>query len=218
MGFFQRVTRDSRPSGAAKGSINAVIMGRKTYDSILAKFRPLAGRLNVVISRTPVQELSQTIMEEIKQAKDAELEAIPTDGEDLLLRSASDAKVAPVLVCSSLQSALRAIDESGLDVSVGNKFIIGGTQTYNSFLETKEPIRILQTRVRKLNDEEYECDTFFPIKLEEGNELREVHQSELKSWLRKEDSEAMSLLQGDSDSVTDEKVGVELKVIGWERT
>ena len=37
-------------STAAKGKMNAVVMGRKTWDSIPPSFRPLAGRLNVVVS------------------------------------------------------------------------------------------------------------------------------------------------------------------------
>ena len=43
-------------SAAAPGQRNAVIMGRKTWDSVPARFRPLPGRLNVVISRR-AQEL-----------------------------------------------------------------------------------------------------------------------------------------------------------------
>lgn len=36
---------------APEGRRNAVIMGRRTYESIPAKFRPLPGRINVVLSR-----------------------------------------------------------------------------------------------------------------------------------------------------------------------
>lgn len=32
---------------------HVVVMGRKTWESLPAKFRPLPGRLNVVVSRTP---------------------------------------------------------------------------------------------------------------------------------------------------------------------
>lgn len=34
-----------------------VVMGRKTWDSIPDKFRPLPGRMNIVITREPKQEL-----------------------------------------------------------------------------------------------------------------------------------------------------------------
>ncbi|ORY00420.1 dihydrofolate reductase [Basidiobolus meristosporus CBS 931.73] len=49
MTFFKRVT-SFVPPNVAKAR-NAVIMGRKTWDSIPEKFRPLPGRLNVVLSR-----------------------------------------------------------------------------------------------------------------------------------------------------------------------
>ena len=32
---------------------NAVIMGRRTYESIPSKFRPLKNRLNIILSRNP---------------------------------------------------------------------------------------------------------------------------------------------------------------------
>lgn len=46
MKYFRDVT-----SHAPEGSTNAVIMGRRTWDSIPARFRPLPNRVNVVLSR-----------------------------------------------------------------------------------------------------------------------------------------------------------------------
>ena len=62
MAFFKRVTTcvpSSLPSGSPVGQskdgriLNAVVMGRKTWDSIPSKFRPLTGRVNIVVSRNP---------------------------------------------------------------------------------------------------------------------------------------------------------------------
>ena len=47
MTYFKELTSRT----ADPGKRNAVIMGRKTWESIPAKFRPLPGRLNVVLTR-----------------------------------------------------------------------------------------------------------------------------------------------------------------------
>ncbi|KAM5351343.1 hypothetical protein ACJ41O_004066 [Fusarium nematophilum] len=51
MKYFARVTSRVPPQ-APSTSINAVIMGRKTWDSIPPKFRPLKDRLNIIITRS----------------------------------------------------------------------------------------------------------------------------------------------------------------------
>ncbi|ODV61407.1 dihydrofolate reductase ASCRUDRAFT_75425 [Ascoidea rubescens DSM 1968] len=52
MKYFVDVTTGSRNTSAlALGSRNAVIMGRRTWESIPLRFRPLKNRLNVVLSR-----------------------------------------------------------------------------------------------------------------------------------------------------------------------
>ncbi|WVQ98212.1 hypothetical protein IAU59_005334 [Kwoniella sp. CBS 9459] len=55
MKYFARVTTgETSSSENPSAGQNAVIMGRKTWDSIPAKFRPLKGRRNVVVSRQGV--------------------------------------------------------------------------------------------------------------------------------------------------------------------
>ncbi|EGX52080.1 hypothetical protein AOL_s00043g470 [Orbilia oligospora ATCC 24927] len=54
MSYFSRVTRrvPPVPTNSPFKYSNAVIMGRKTWDSLPPKHRPLPGRINVVVSRT----------------------------------------------------------------------------------------------------------------------------------------------------------------------
>src|SRR3954454_17521588 len=55
MSFFKRVTTRPPPQSDRNRLVktrNAVIMGRKTWDSIPPKFRPLRDRINVVVSRS----------------------------------------------------------------------------------------------------------------------------------------------------------------------
>ncbi|KNC87407.1 dihydrofolate reductase [Sphaeroforma arctica JP610] len=47
MAFFKKTT-----TTAPEGMRNAVIMGRKTWESIPSKFKPLADRLNIIVSST----------------------------------------------------------------------------------------------------------------------------------------------------------------------
>ncbi|KAK2461933.1 hypothetical protein APHAL10511_006396 [Amanita phalloides] len=46
MKYFARVT-----SNVQEGMVNVVVMGRNTWESIPQKFRPLANRMNIIISR-----------------------------------------------------------------------------------------------------------------------------------------------------------------------
>lgn len=52
MAYFRSVTSYVPEQDKLRGARNAVMMGRKTWASIPPKFRPLGGRINIVISRT----------------------------------------------------------------------------------------------------------------------------------------------------------------------
>ena len=76
MAFFKRQTVTS-----AASKKNVVIMGRKTWQSLPAKFRPLAQRINVVLSRNPSIRKELDIPESVIVAKslDAALESLNSE-------------------------------------------------------------------------------------------------------------------------------------------
>ncbi|KAI5295165.1 dihydrofolate reductase [Ascosphaera acerosa] len=60
--------------GGAGRCINAVIMGRRTYDSIPQRFRPLGGRFNVVITRDGTGQVRSRVEREWREARRRERE------------------------------------------------------------------------------------------------------------------------------------------------
>ncbi|KAK8172367.1 dihydrofolate reductase-like domain-containing protein [Phyllosticta citrichinensis] len=161
MAYFARVTKrvPSPPSATTSSSPhirNAVVMGRKTWDSIPPRFRPLKDRLNVVISRSPASSIAGV--------------------------AGAAAKGDTVITASSLSAALEKLDAISSDrwaqedhnapeqtlvggeplAGLGRVFVIGGAALYKAALETPNARTVLLTRIQR----DWECDTFFPVDVE----------------------------------------------------
>ncbi|GAA5825518.1 hypothetical protein JCM11251_000269 [Rhodosporidiobolus azoricus] len=160
MAYFARVTKGEN---AEKDGVNAVIMGRKSWEGIPAKFRPLPGRVNVVVSRQEGYDLGD--------APQTHLASSLPSAVDLLRHSPSS--------------------PSASFPPVNRTFLIGGAQLYNLALtENSSPSspylanRILLTRL--LTDYP-DCDTFlhdFTSDLaSEGKKVwRQASLQELRDW------------------------------------
>ncbi|KAA8563759.1 hypothetical protein EYC84_011777 [Monilinia fructicola] len=129
MAYFARVTKRASP-----GKTNAVVMGRKTWESIPPKFRPLASRANYMISRT------QSNASDVELGPDAHATTSLTDA------------------LQQLESRTQSEDtNSDNEKEVDRVFIIGGGQIYKAALELKQAKRILLTRILQ----DFDCDTYF---------------------------------------------------------
>lgn len=237
MGFFRRVTMRSgggdrvgeERGGGEKGTIcarNAVVMGRKTWESIPRKFRPLAGRVNVVVTRS-----AEKFRDEMKNAGG--------EGKE-------------VVIVSSLTEGLRVLRElrqrddddapaAREEQDEGSDFVIGGSEIYTAALQLSPStssaihadrgdrreakaqvqgviLRILQTQVRRTDGKAFECDTFFPLDLPKGSSgmgtapgWRQADKAETESWVGEE------VPQKEADWTRDAGGECEIRVVGWER-
>jgi len=135
---------------------NAVIMGRKTWESIPKKFRPLKDRLNVVLSR-------------------AERESVVKDG--VLWAPSLDAAVQSL---ERLTYQPESSESSTMEClpSVGRIFVIGGAEVYRKALDLAITDTVLLTKVYGA----WECDTFFPVDLDASPNWRRRTLKDLKEW------------------------------------
>lgn len=140
-------------------------MGRKTWDSIPPKFRPLAQRTNLVISRQPnISSISPSLLE---------------SGD--------------VLVADTIGSGLAALatqTQEGKSKQVGRVFVIGGGTIYKAALEMEAAKSVLLTRIGG----EWDCDTDFPVDLEKQAGWVKRERKELEGFVEEEFGEGGNVL------------------------
>ncbi|KAF7557028.1 hypothetical protein G7046_g6140 [Stylonectria norvegica] len=119
MQYFARVTTRLPPQ-APPTAVNAVIMGRKTWDSIPPRFRPLKNRLNIIITRSAAASTTTSI-------------------------SSVSSTEHPIRV-ASLEHALQ-IARARTDVA--RVFVMGGAQIYDAALKAPEARRVLLTSIAR---------------------------------------------------------------------
>ncbi|KAL5119334.1 hypothetical protein ACEQ8H_002821 [Pleosporales sp. CAS-2024a] len=177
MGYFARVTkRVVRPRGSPTVPvINAVLMGRKTWESIPPQFRPLPDRLNIVITRQARDEF-------VKRIVDAP--ATTTANKSRVEREGP-------LVASGILDALRQLEERREGV-VQRIYVIGGASVYQTALELPQTKHVLLTKIGN----EYDCDTFFPINLDESAVWTKAHRREWSEFTGEEGNDDVVEEQG----------------------
>lgn len=175
--------------------MNAVIMGRKTWQSIPSKFRPLSGRINVVVSRQNTDAAQHEL-------------GIPESPHTYL--------------CASLESAVAKLQSLP---NVSRTFLIGGAQLYAEVMQNHIRNAVIdRLLITRIYDPSFEmCDVFLPefrteeqITQEQG-EGRHVGLPQQK-WVRTKQSDFDAYLGGGVEQGIVEEKGVRYSLQMWERS
>lgn len=213
MAFFRKVTTDGHETNTLSGEScckvkrNAVIMGRKTWQSIPEKFRPLSGRVNVIVSRSNIAGLAEEILHDLKARQHGEADEIVLD--DI------QKGVVSVIRNGSTEVAVTNNIDKAIEVDVRSVFCIGGAEIYSLLLKSsvlRPKLRVLQTEVEKVDGTEFECDTYWPDELGDASSgWIEADTQQIQDWV------GQDVPQGVSEWLEDTKVGFRIRVRGWHR-
>ncbi|KAG6161122.1 hypothetical protein E4U51_007316 [Claviceps purpurea] len=223
MQYFKRVTSRVAPQ-SPPDAINAVIMGRKTWDSIPPSFRPLRNRFNIVITRAaaaaalPLKDVSGGASDQQHQQKPNGEEQEEQNHKQPMqqrqqqqqqhqqqqqqLKQQHQEQHPQTVHVPSLDDALAFVKNNPL---ISRAFVIGGGQIYEQALRLSETKRVLLTRV----EGEFECDTFFGLDLREG-------EGEKDEWRRCEGDEWRAWT-GEGERQMEEEAGVRYEWQMWEK-
>eukprot|EP01025_Chloroclados_australasicus_P040767 TRINITY_DN4276_c0_g1_i1.p1 TRINITY_DN4276_c0_g1~~TRINITY_DN4276_c0_g1_i1.p1 ORF type:complete len:572 (-),score=34.43 TRINITY_DN4276_c0_g1_i1:540-2234(-) len=146
--------KDLTSSAEQVGKQNAVIMGRKTYDSIPEKFRPLKNRLNVVLSRSAGNKNDENVQMQSNVIHASRDDKHQDNGANKQLQIPQKIQ---------LTSILEAVEwlQTKQDV-IENIFVIGGGEVYRQVLTDPQLLQFLQAIHLTIVEGDFECDTFLP--------------------------------------------------------
>ncbi|KAF3915328.1 hypothetical protein AA313_de0204406 [Arthrobotrys entomopaga] len=163
MSYFFRVTRRVPPHPTTTYKYaNAVIMGRKTWESLPPKYRPLPGRINVIVSRAASTKVGSG-----KGVGGGEFWVNDIEEGVGLLRQKFPPPPPPSSSAPS-SSSEGTSDGSTVSLQLHQIFIIGGSQIYKLAMDLPEsspayPTRILHTTILSPSyTPEDGVDVFFP--------------------------------------------------------
>ncbi len=134
MAYFKKLTSQS----SSPKLRNAVIMGRTTYMSIPERFRPLKGRLNIVLTSkpptataaapAPLSEHDENqVPSQVNSTQDA-----PKQQADVQKAAAGKQKQqlpspsADLMYATSLEAAMELLEQEGVSETLDTVFVIGG--------------------------------------------------------------------------------------------
>eukprot|EP00879_Flechtneria_rotunda_P024276 GHRR01025728.1.p1 GENE.GHRR01025728.1~~GHRR01025728.1.p1 ORF type:complete len:493 (+),score=126.94 GHRR01025728.1:241-1719(+) len=176
MQYFKKLTSQTSNSKLK----NAVIMGRKTFLSIPEKFRPLRGRLNIILTSTPPHTTAAA------DADGSVIKSHPLQNENYAPPAANmqhttqqkqqDAKQqqqlpqssSDLLYATSLEAAMQLLEEGTRSGTIESVFVIGGGQVYREAVASQRCSVIHLTHV----DADPPCDVFFPDITAQGSPWR----------------------------------------------
>lgn len=140
--FFKEKTQGLRGKGVVPSLSrrNAVVMGRKTWDSIPAAFRPLKNRLNIILS-------SSLTTEDI-------LASLPDSKRDSVKHDV-------LVVTDGLAGALRQLAQPPLLYTVETVYCVGGAQVYLEAMSPPCVDKLSAVYLTRIHTHAPECTRFF---------------------------------------------------------
>lgn len=160
MTYFKHITK---PKEYDKTTFSIVIMGRKTWESIPDKFKPLPSRYNIIVSNDDNYRLEQNTIYNFGKLIKSEEDKLPnrtgvffTTWDNFI--NSDYSKIETIINNDNVNSIYHNVNY----INRFNYYVIGGEQIYKKALESNLNIILYTTEIYPIDKKEIECTTFFP--------------------------------------------------------